>query len=119
QGLHHVDVADGEADDHDHGIRHHDVVNGEEAQHRRSLDGELFGLVSLATVFGVIGLAAQVGSGLGPWAIGLIEDRTGSYTTAFALGAGLTFLAAVIVLAARPPQLEPEPRQQVGVGVDG
>ncbi len=67
------------------------------------LVGELFGMVSLATVFGVIGLAVQVGSGLGPLLIGLIEDRTGSYDAAFAVGAGVLFAAAAIVLAARAP----------------
>ncbi len=67
------------------------------------LVGELFGLVSLATVFGVIGLATQIGSGLGPVAVGVIEDRTGSYDAAFMVGAGLLYVAAAIVLLARPP----------------
>ncbi|MEM8923222.1 MAG: MFS transporter [Actinomycetota bacterium] len=72
------------------------------------LVSETFGLVSLATVYGVIGLAAQIGSGIGPWAIGVIEDRTGSYQPAFALGAAMMVVAAVIVLAARPPRLNTE-----------
>ncbi|MEM9132395.1 MAG: MFS transporter [Actinomycetota bacterium] len=67
------------------------------------LVGELFGMVSLATVFGVIGLAVQVGSGLGPLLVGLIEDRTGSYDAAFAVSACVLFAAAVTVLAARAP----------------
>jgi len=67
------------------------------------LVAETFGLVSMGTVFGVIGLAAQIGSGLGPWLIGLIEDRTGSYSVAFSLGAILTIVAGVLVLFARPP----------------
>lgn len=67
------------------------------------LVGEVFGLVSLGTVFGVIALAAQIGSGLGPLAIGVIEDQTGSYALAFSLGAALLFLAGLIVLLAKPP----------------
>jgi sugar phosphate permease len=67
------------------------------------LVAELFGLVSMGTIYGVVGLAAQVGSGLGPWLIGVIEDRTGSYTVAFGLGTGMTLVAALVVLAARPP----------------
>ncbi len=67
------------------------------------LVAELFGVVSMGTVFGIVGLAAQIGSGLGPGLIGLIEDRTGSYPTAFIVGAVLMLVAAVVVLAARPP----------------
>lgn len=71
------------------------------------LVAEMFGLVSMGTVFGVIGMASQVGSGLGPFAMGWLEDATGSYSVAFATGAAMTLLAAVIVLAARPPAAAP------------
>jgi sugar phosphate permease len=67
------------------------------------LVAELFGLVSMGTVFGVLSLAAQLGSGLGPFLVGLIEDHTGSYTVAFSLSAAATLVAALVVLAARPP----------------
>lgn len=67
------------------------------------LVAEIFGLVSMGTVFGVIGLAAQVGSGLGPFAIGWLEDITGSYTLPFTIGSALTLLAAIIVLFAKAP----------------
>jgi sugar phosphate permease len=70
------------------------------------LVAETFGLVSMGTVFGVISLAAQVGSGLGPFAIGWIEDQTGSYALAFAVGALLTLVAAAIVLLADTPEVE-------------
>jgi sugar phosphate permease len=68
------------------------------------LVAEKFGLVSMGTVFGVISLAAQVGSGVGPFAIGWIEDRSDSYVLPFALGALLTLAAAVIVLFADTPE---------------
>ncbi len=77
------------------------------------LVADLFGLVSMGTVFGIIGLAAQIGSGLGPWLIGFIEDRSGSYTTAFILGAAMMLVAAVVVLAARPPALPLEPKSRL------
>jgi sugar phosphate permease len=67
------------------------------------LVADIFGLVSLGTVFGVIALAAQVGSGVGPFAMGWLEDATGSYVAAFSAGAGLTLLSAVVVLFAKPP----------------
>lgn len=71
------------------------------------LVADSFGLVSMGTVFGVISLAAQVGSGLGPFAMGWLEDATGSYVAAFGAGAALTLLSAVIVVFARPPKASP------------
>lgn len=67
------------------------------------LVAEKFGLVSLGAVMGVIGLAIQVGSGLGPFAVGWLEDRSGSYDLPFTVSALVTLGAAVVVLAARAP----------------
>ncbi|MGY6499479.1 MAG: MFS transporter [Acidimicrobiales bacterium] len=67
------------------------------------LVGETFGLVSFGTVFGLVGVATQVSSGLGPFAIGLIEDATGGYTAPFTVTAVTTLVAAVVVWFARPP----------------
>ncbi|MEM7275856.1 MAG: MFS transporter [Actinomycetota bacterium] len=67
------------------------------------LVAETFGLVSLGTVSGVIGLAVQVGSGAGPFLVGWIEERTGDYTTPFALSASITIISAGIILLARVP----------------
>jgi len=66
------------------------------------LVGELFGLVSFGTVFGVVSLAGQLGSGVGLVVIGWLHDRTGGYGTPFTVFAVLDVLAAVVVLAARP-----------------
>ncbi len=71
------------------------------------LVAEIFGLVSLGTVFGVISLAAQIGSGIGPFAMGWMEDRTGDYVVAFAIGAGMTLAAGAIIWLARPPSIPP------------
>jgi len=71
------------------------------------LVAEIFGLVSMGTVFGVISLAAQIGSGLGPFAVGWIEDATGNYTLPFVLGASLTLLSGLIILFAQPPKRLP------------
>lgn len=67
------------------------------------LVGETFGFVSMGTVFGVLSLTAQIGSGAGPLLVGVMEDRTGSYTAPFVTGAVLMLVAAVVVLGARPP----------------
>lgn len=68
------------------------------------LVSELFGMVSFGTVFGLIGVASQTGSGLGPLAVGWLEDRTGGYSTPFTVTAALTFVAAACIAFARPPR---------------
>ncbi|MFV0257407.1 MAG: MFS transporter [Acidimicrobiales bacterium] len=65
---------------------------------------ELFGLVSMGTIYGVVALAGQVGSGLGPFTMGWMEDRSGSYSLPFTVGSVLTLAAAVIIELARPPK---------------
>ena len=64
--------------------------------------GELFGMVSFGAIFGLISLAGQAGSGIGPIGVGIIHDQTGGYTIPFTITAALTYLAAVAVLFARP-----------------
>jgi predicted MFS family arabinose efflux permease len=61
------------------------------------LVGETFGMVSFGTVFGLVSLIGQVGSGAGPLAVGLIEDATGGYGAAFLSTAAATLVAAVII----------------------
>lgn len=43
------------------------------------LVSEIYGVVSFGTVFGIISMAGQMPSGFGPFAIGFLDDRTGSY----------------------------------------
>jgi len=69
------------------------------------ITAEIFGLVSLGSIFGFIGLTSQVGSGLGPFLIGWAEDSTGSYTAPFVVTGLVTLVAAVIVLFAKPVPL--------------
>jgi sugar phosphate permease len=64
--------------------------------------GEIFGMVSFASVFGLVSLAGQAGSALGPIGVGLLHDRAESYTVPFTVLATLTYVAAAVVLAARP-----------------
>lgn len=71
------------------------------------LVSETFGMVSFGTVFGLIGVASQSGSGAGPILVGWLEDLTGGYGVPFTVTAGITLVAAVIVAFARPPQQEP------------
>ena len=64
------------------------------------LVSEIFGIVSFGSIFGLITLAAQAGSGLGPFAVGVLEDATGSYNASFVVTSIVTFVAAGIVLLA-------------------
>jgi sugar phosphate permease len=66
------------------------------------LVGEIFGIVSFGSVFGLISLAGQVGSGGGPFFVGLLEDQTGGYVIPFTITAIMTYVAAIVVLFARP-----------------
>lgn len=66
--------------------------------------GELFGMVSFGAIFGLISLAGQAGSGIGPIGVGIIHDQTGGYTIPFTITAVITYLAAIAVLFARPPK---------------
>jgi MFS family permease len=68
------------------------------------LTSEIFGIVSLGTILGMLSLSSQLGSGIGPALIGLIEDRTGDYTAAFTLTAVITYVAAACIVLARPPR---------------
>jgi len=66
------------------------------------LVGEIFGIVSFGAVFGLISLAGQVGSGAGPFIVGLLEDRTGGYGIPFTVTSILTYMAAIVILFVRP-----------------
>jgi MFS family permease len=79
------------------------------------LVGEIFGLVSFATVSGLIGLATQTGSGVGPFLVGWLEYLTGSYTTPFVITALITVVGAAAVSLARPPST-PDARPDGAVG---
>ena len=66
------------------------------------LVGEVFGMVSFGAIFGLISLAGQVGSGLGPILVGWLQDRTGSYAIPFTVVAIATYAAAAAILIVRP-----------------
>ncbi len=72
------------------------------------LVGEIFGMVSFGAIFGLISLAGQVGSGLGPIGVGVVHDATDGYGVPFTITALLTYAAAVAVLFAKPETTETE-----------
>ena len=85
------------------------------------LVGEIFGMVSFGSIFGLISLAGQAGSGLGPIGVGFLHDQSDGYILPFTVTAALTYAAAIAILFARPsraPSLEeaPAPVQVTSVG---
>jgi len=82
------------------------------------LTSEIFGVVSFGSIFGLIVLAAQAGSGLGPFAVGVLEDATGSYTSSFIVTSIVTYIAGGVVLLARPvaPLTAEEAREAEAAG---
>ena len=75
------------------------------------LTAEIFGILTFGTVYGVISLGGQLGSGAGLVFIGWAHDVTDGYTVPFVVLAGLNLVAAVIITFARPvPALAEAPR---------
>ena len=72
------------------------------------LTSEIFGYVSFGAVFGMVSFTSQVSSGAGPLLVGLLEQATGRYESAFLVTAAVTLAAALVVLLARPVS-PPEP----------
>ncbi len=71
------------------------------------ITAEIFGMVSLGSIFGLVVLAGQAGSGLGPFAVGVLEDATGSYNASFVVTSIVTYAAAAVILLARPVPAAP------------
>ena len=65
------------------------------------LVSEVFGYVSFGAVYGLVALATNLSSGVGPWMIGLLEDAVGGYELPLTITAILTFAAALPVWFAR------------------
>ena len=68
------------------------------------LTSDVFGYVSFGAIYGLVAMATNLSSGLGPWLIGLLEDITGSYEVPLTLVAILTYAAIIPIYFARPPR---------------
>ena len=78
------------------------------------LVGEIFGMVSFGSIFGLVSMAGQIGSGLGPIMVGVLHDRADSYSVPFVVTAAITYLAAIVVLFARPVEAPEEQATPAG-----
>jgi MFS family permease len=65
--------------------------------------GEVFGMASFGTVFGLLQLVTQTVSGLGPWVLSLVVEGVGSYRSGLLPLVGLALCSAMVVLRLRPP----------------
>jgi len=68
------------------------------------LVGDYFGLAAFARTVGSLMVAATVAAAIGPVALGVIYDRSGSYALGFALLAVVFALGAVAMALANPPR---------------
>ncbi|HTN79107.1 MAG TPA: hypothetical protein VMK16_05485, partial [Acidimicrobiales bacterium] len=66
------------------------------------LTAEIFGILSFGTVYGMVSLAGQLGSGIGLVFIGWAHDVTGGYTAPFLFLAALNFVGAFVITFAQP-----------------
>jgi sugar phosphate permease len=82
------------------------------------LTAEIFGIQSFGTVYGVVSLAGQLGSGIGLVFMGWAHDAADGYTVPFVVLAALNLVAAAIITFARPvagTTTTPAPAPDVGV----
>jgi sugar phosphate permease len=66
------------------------------------LTAEIFGILSFGTVYGVVSLAGQLGSGAGLVFMGWAHDAADGYTMPFLILAALNLVAAVVITFAHP-----------------
>ena len=65
--------------------------------------GDLYGVMSLPVLLGVVGLESASVGALGPWLFGTIYDRTGNYDQAFTICAILCILSLICLFLIRRP----------------
>jgi len=67
-----------------------------------AIPSEIFQGRQYGTIFGTLSLASTTGGALGPFAAGVIYDRTGAYTLAFWLGMAASIVSAGAIWRAAP-----------------
>ncbi len=70
--------------------------------------GDLFGLRRIGSIVGVVSMTYGVGGAVGLYGAGWVHTATGSYTAAYAVGAGALLLSAAIVPLLKPPRVGPQ-----------
>ncbi|MCO5178298.1 MAG: MFS transporter [Thermomicrobiales bacterium] len=80
-----------------------------------AMAGNIYGRASMATIFGFIFTAMNVGSGVGAWLAGLDYDITGNYHASLLANIGMGVAAAVVTLSIRERPIEAAPATVPGL----
>ena len=67
-----------------------------------AIPAEIFEGKHYGSIFGTLMVSALAGGALGPWFMGFVHDRTGSYALAFWVAIGCTVLSAFAIWRAAP-----------------
>ncbi|HEY0822370.1 MAG TPA: MFS transporter [Ramlibacter sp.] len=67
-----------------------------------AIPAEIFEGRHYGMIFGTLSLSALAGGALGPWFMGFVHDRTGSYMVAFWVAIGCSVLSAFAIWRAKP-----------------
>lgn len=70
---------------------------------RPAILADYFGTKTFGTINGVMSLAQTTGGAIGPWVVGVVVDRTGTYDLGWWISAVVVALAVPAVLLAGPP----------------
>ena len=68
------------------------------------LAADLFGLLALGKILGVINVMDTIGGGLGPWLTGVLFEVQKSYVQPFTVITGLLLAATLVAALLRPEQ---------------
>ncbi|MFC1999795.1 MFS transporter [Chloroflexota bacterium] len=79
-----------------------------------ALTAELFGLRHMGSILGVVAMSYGIGGILGPAIAGSTHTEVDSYSTAFMIGAGIMFLAALLVPFLKQPGMASHAAADVG-----
>jgi MFS family permease len=73
-----------------------------------NLNTRYFGMRSFATLSGITGIASGAATAIAPFIVGVIFDRTASYSGLLVVGIPLLLASGLVLLSlGRPPQFEP------------
>lgn len=64
--------------------------------------GDLFGVMNLPVLFGIMGIFTSVSAGIGPALYGFSHDLAGSYSPAFVINGLFCLLSALLLLFITP-----------------
>lgn len=67
-----------------------------------AVPAEIYGGPAFGRIFGAISISSALGAGAGPWVGGVVQDLTGGYAPAFALGMAMSVVSIACIWMAAP-----------------